>query len=187
MSSPLRRADGKPQLGRAATEEGLDEADRKLIADVERVGWHVVLIPEQDGTPGWAFSIGLWRSFGHPEFVVFGLPLELSGQVINALGQRARAGETFAAGADAVDLLAGVRCTFRRAQRRWYPPFLGYARWYYRGDEFPVLQCIWPDKKQRYPWDAEFKREWLWAQPLLFETEPGPARVEELLRTIGDE
>jgi hypothetical protein len=80
-----------------------------------------------------------------------------------------------------------VRCTFRPVQRRWYPPFLGYALWYHRGGEFPVLQCIWPDKKQHYPWGAEFKREWLWAQPLLYEPEPGPARVEELLRTMEDE
>ena len=62
---------------RTLNDPGLDDNDRKLLQDVAEVGWHVVLIAEEAGTPGWAFSVGLYHTFRHPEVVVFGLPLEL--------------------------------------------------------------------------------------------------------------
>lgn len=172
---------------RTLKDAGLDDGDRKLLSDIERVGWHVVMIPEEEGTPGWSFSVGLFKRFNHPEIVVFGLPLELSGEVINAIGRDIKKGQAFEAGQEYPEILEGVLCTFRPVLRQWYRPFLGYAGWYYRGPEFPVLQCIWPDKKQHYPWDPKFKKAWYWAQPLLFEQEPGPARVERLLESMGSE
>jgi hypothetical protein len=172
---------------RSLTDDNLDDSDRKLLSDIDRVGWHVVMIPEEDGTPGWSFSVGLFKTFNHPEVVVFGLPLELSGQVINGVGADIQKGKTFEPGREYPEILEGVLCTFRPVVQRWYRPFLGYAGWYYRGPEFPVLQCIWPDKEQHYPWEPGFKQAWLWAQPLLFELEPEPARVVRLLESMGGE
>jgi hypothetical protein len=177
---------GKP-LVRSLADDGLDDHDRKLLSDVDRVGWHLVMIPEEDEAPGWAFSVGLFKSFGHPEVVVFGLPLELGGRVVNGIGAHIKAGSVFAAESEYPGILEGVLCTFRPVDRRWYRPFIGYATWYYRDGDFPVLQCLWPDKQQRYPWDAGFKPAWLWAQPLLYETESGPARAERLLALMGGE
>jgi hypothetical protein len=172
---------------RSLADDNLDDCDRKLLADIDRVGWHVVMIPEEDGTPGWSFSVGLFRTFNHPEVVVFGLPLELSGEVINGIGADIRKGKVFESGQEYPEILEGVLCTFRPVVQRWYRPFLGYAAWYYRGPKFPVLQCIWPDKQQHYPWHPKFKKAWLGAQPLLFEQEPEPARVVQLLETMGGE
>lgn len=168
-------------------DDGLDESDRKLLSDINRVGWHVVMIPEEDGTPGWSFSVGLFKTFGHPEVVVFGLPLELSQEVINGLGTEIKKGTMFESGKEYSEILEGVQCTFRPVDLRWYRPFLGYAGWYYRSFEFPVLQCIWPDKEQNYPWEPRFKIAWLWAQPLLYESEPEAARVIRLLASMDEE
>jgi hypothetical protein len=172
---------------RSLADDNLDDGDRKLLSDVERVGWHVVMIPEEDGEPGWSFSVGLYKTFRHPEIVVFGLPLELSGRVINSIGFDVKRENAFEAGKEYADILEDVLCTFRPVAQRWYRPFLGTAMWYYRGVNFPVYQCIWPDKKQHYPWHPKFKKEWLWAQPLLFESEPEPARVVRLLKSVGGE
>ena len=172
---------------RSLNDSGLDASDRKLLSSIERVGWHVVMVPEEGNTPGWAFSVGLFQSFSHPEVVVFGLPLELSGQVINSIGEEIRAGKTFEAGSEHREILDEVRCTFRHVNARWYRAFLGASGWYYRGPDFPALQCIWPDRKQNYPWEPGFDLTWLWAQPLLFEAEPEPARVVDLLDSVGGE
>jgi Domain of unknown function (DUF4262) len=171
---------------RMLDELNLDDNDRKLLKDVAEYGWHVVVIPEESGTPGWAFSVGLYQSYQHPEVVVFGLPGELLPAVVNIIGAEVKAGNTFLAGQDYPDILEAVLCTLRNVQQEWYRPFLGYATWYYRGTAFPVLQCIWPDKGQRYPWDAEFKKEWQMQQPLLFEKDSVAARAVELLRSKGD-
>jgi hypothetical protein len=42
--------------------------------------------------------------------------------------------------------------------------FFGYARWFYEGDSFPMLQCVWPDGNHNYPWDAEYGAQ---TQPVL--------------------
>jgi len=32
---------------------------------------------------------------------------------------------------------------------------LGYPRWFYPGSALPVLQCVWPDKAGRFPWEPD--------------------------------
>jgi Domain of unknown function (DUF4262) len=174
------------RMVRTLTDPGLDDSDRKLLGDVAEFGWHVVLIPDEGDAPGWAFSVGLFHSYKHPEIVVFGLPLELAHRVINGIGEDIKAGNAFEDGHEYGDILEAVNCMLRTVDANWYRPFLGYAMWYYRGGEFPVLQCIWPDKEQRYPWQPGFKKAWLGKQPLLFETTMTEARAVELLRSTGD-
>ena len=89
---------------RSLTDDNLDGSDRKLLSDIDRVGWHVIMILEGDGTPGWSFSVGLFETFKHPEVVVFGLPLELSGQVINGIDADIQKGKTFESGQEYPDV-----------------------------------------------------------------------------------
>ena len=63
---------------------------------------------------------------------------------------------------------------------------VGYARWFYEGDDFPVVQCIWPDKQQNYPWQSKFKAKWAWSQPFLFHGDPVSARAVELIESMED-
>lgn len=48
-------------------------------------------------------------------------------------------------------LLEGYDCVLRPVARRHYPDRFGYARWDYKGDGFPVMQCFWPDRAGRFP------------------------------------
>jgi hypothetical protein len=171
---------------RTLADANLDDNDRQLLGDVEEHGWHVVLIADEDSVPGWAFSVGLFQTFRHPEITVFGLPVELAHHVINGIGEDIKNGKPFKAGAQYPDILEGVECAIRHVEPIWYRPFLGYATWYYHGLDFPCLQCVWPDKQQRFPWEKGFKKEWLAKQPLLFEKDPVAARTEDFLRSTGD-
>jgi hypothetical protein len=51
---------------------GLSAPDAKVLGDIQRVGWHVtgVFAQKDEKGPEWAFSIGLFHSFQHPEVVV---------------------------------------------------------------------------------------------------------------------
>jgi hypothetical protein len=44
--------------------------DEKLVRDVSEYGWHVLKVLDEPGAPGWAYSIGLYRNFDHPEIIV---------------------------------------------------------------------------------------------------------------------
>jgi hypothetical protein len=165
--------------------EGLN--DQKVFDDVAKHGWHVVKILDQANVPGWAFSIGLYKNFKHPEIIVFGLELDLMHSIINTIGYDIRSGKQFEDGKQYADLIEAYDCTFKPVNVVWHYPFLGYADWFYDGTEYPVLQCIWPDKKSLYPWDVGFDPDWLWAQPLLYFDEPVSARTTDLLRSLdGD-
>ena len=162
--------------------EGPD--DQKVLDDVAEHGWHVVKIFEQEDAPGWAFSIGLFHTCRHPEIIVFGLDSDLMHSVINSIGDDARSGKRFEVDKHYPNLIEAYSCTFKDVSKVWYPSFLGYAMWFYNGMDFPVLQCIWPDRDSRYPWESNFNPNWLWAQPLLFHEEPESAHAIELLKSL---
>jgi hypothetical protein len=130
-----------------------DESERKVITDVAEFGWHVVQILEDDEGPAFAFTIGLGTTFGHPELLMIGQSLKLMHIVLNNLGHDIRAGKRFAHGDTSTDILEDFTCAFVRVSKRQYRDWLGFARWYYRGDEFETLQVVWPDKSNHLPWD----------------------------------
>jgi hypothetical protein len=128
--------------------------DAQIQADIDTYGWHVIKVCEDDEGPGFAFTIGLFRRFQHPELIIFGLPPDTMHLMLNAAGEAIRAGRSYTPGNDYDDILEGYDCTFRTVPRRQYKEYLGYARWYYQGDDFPALQLVWPDREHRYPWAA---------------------------------
>ena len=55
--------------------EPTSDADRTILRNIDTYGCDVVLVPPEEETAGWAFSVGLFHSYQHPEIVVFGLPI----------------------------------------------------------------------------------------------------------------
>jgi hypothetical protein len=55
---------------------------------------------------------------------------------------------------------------------------MGYAVWFYGTDAIPVLQCVYPDLENRFPWDTNAPASWRKRQPLLFANRL-PATVED--------
>jgi hypothetical protein len=119
-----------------------------------------------------AFSVGLFRSWDHPEVAVFGLAPEELHAVVARAAARVRRGERFDDGDVAEGLLEGRAVAFRRLVPRHYPAYLGHAVWYHGGARFPALQAVWADEAGRFPWDRWFPRELRELQPVLFEPEP---------------
>jgi len=132
----------------------MDAPEAKVLSDIEEVGWHVILVPEDNQGAGFAFTIGLHHSYGHPEVMMFGLPLNVMHQVLNLVGEAAKIGRRYSAGDRVANLLEGYECTFVNVPKSAYADFLGYARWYYKGDHFPAVQCVWPDASGRFPWEV---------------------------------
>jgi len=151
--------------------EPLDSADLRLMADVAQRGFHLVVAAEDEPSPH-AFTVGLFRSWDHPEIALFGLAPGELGAAVDRVAERVRAGERFDHG-DVADAVVGGRpVAFRRIVPRHYPPYLGYAVWYHGGARFPALQVAWADPAGHFPWQRWFPRELRDLQPALFEPEP---------------
>jgi len=123
----------------------MDERERKTHADIKEFGWHVLLIPEDEQGPAFAYSVGLQKTFNHPEILVLGLDTN-----------RVKAGTRFLSGQRYQDILEGYDCLFAKVEEKYYRDYFGQAIDFYKGRDFQVLQCIWPDKNGWFPGDAEF-------------------------------
>ncbi len=147
--------------------EPTDDSERKVIKDVTSRGWHVMKVLEDEDEPEFAYTIGLFHSFKHPELIVVGLPLDLAHQVLNAAGETIRRGAQYAHGSFSREIFERHDSAFRQIQPESSVNYLGWNLWFYDGKYFPALQLIWPDDEGRWPWDAQASE---WArerQPLL--------------------
>lgn len=151
--------------------EPLDGNDLRLMADVAQWGWHVVQIAASHSAAAYAFSVGLFRTFDHPEVAVFGLAPDALRSALLRVGERVRGGDRFEPGDVAEGIVEGRTVAFRRIVPRHYAPFLGHAVWYHGGARFPALQGVWADGAGHFPWDRWFPRELRGVQPTLFEPE----------------
>jgi hypothetical protein len=170
---------------RTVDDPSLDEHERRVVQDIATYGMHVTRVLPNRDTPGWAFSVGLWHTYQHPEVLVFGLDAGVAHHMLNHIADDIKVGRPFQVEHEYADLLEGVRCMFKPVSPIWHYPFLGWADWFYQHVEYPVLQCIWPDHDQHYPWERGFREEWRWVQPLLFHTNVEAARAAPLLESMG--
>lgn len=151
--------------------EGLSAPDAKVLTDIQAVGWHVVgVFPrEHEEGPHWAFSVGLSYSFGHPEMILLGLPLQSCMSVLNVIGTEIKAGMRYEPGHNYSGILQEpYRCTFKEVHPNHYRNYVVYALWFYGDDAFPLVQCFWLDKEGRSTWEEGCNEHVMSSQPLLF-------------------
>lgn len=144
-----------------------DDSDRKLLADIAEYGWHIIIIEPDDDGPGFAFSIGLFHTFEHPEILLFGLGQESAMGIINGIGAGVQHGQRFETGKQSSDVVEGFPVDFVEVPPDCYKQYVGYAVWFYESLRFPVLQCVWPDKAGIFPWEPKFNTNLLALQPVV--------------------
>jgi Domain of unknown function (DUF4262) len=162
------------------------ELARLAAQNVQKYGWHITYLSATDKSPGWAYTIGLFETFHHPEVSVFGLGDDILIGVVNSLAKSVQAGHHYRAGYTYPNILDGVDCIFHSAEALWSPYFFGNATHFYHDREFSMLQCIWPDKQQHFPWSHQFRKDWAWAQPWLFRRYLTDARTNPFLNASSD-
>jgi hypothetical protein len=151
--------------------DDLSALDAQVLREIHTDGWQItgMLARESDKESDFAYSIGFFHSMGHPEILLFGLPLDTCMRAVNVIGIDIQNGMRFETGRVYDGILKRPhRICFREVDCRHYRDFVGYALWFYESDPFPMYQCIWSDELGRFPWDHGCRlycREW---QPMLF-------------------
>lgn len=133
---------------------------------IESHGWAVVKVAEDQSLPAYAYSVGLFERFGHPEVIAFGLDADKLQDIINGVGREVKAGAQFAHGVTSDAILHGYKCAFRAVDPAAERSYMGAAIRYY-GKEVPAVHCIWPDREGRFPWDAGANSDYRRLQPML--------------------
>jgi hypothetical protein len=135
-----------------------DELERTLLRSIARVGYAICNEPEE---PPYAYTVGLQHRFGHPELVVVGLAREQAQALLKLASEAVAAGGSWTDTVAAGTLLEGYPCRFGPVSPVNHKSYLGYTRWFYRGDGFAARQLIWPDR------DGNFAENGSGRQPLL--------------------
>jgi hypothetical protein len=162
--------------------------EEKVIECVSAGEWFVALIPPEHGAPPWAFTVGLWENFKQPEVVIVGLPPQVMHAMLNTAGQIAMTGR-LEPGLRTDELLSpaggqSLSCELRPVDKFWYAALLGIATWYYEGEDFPALQCLWPDRTGKLPFDEGFDPKLLAIQPDLATSDYKAARMGAIIHSL---
>jgi hypothetical protein len=128
----------------------LDETMRKVAKQVRETGLSVIAV---GGDFSYAFTVGLYKTYQHPEIVVTAIGAEQAADLLNLLAERIRAGERFRVGQvyDGDDEMR--RSTYLTVKKKRYDDYLGTALGYYRGPNFPAIQRVSADAAGLFPWE----------------------------------
>jgi len=140
-----------------------DESDRKMFRDILEYGFQVIGVDAGQDSPDFAYSVGLYLNFLHPEILIMGMSSVACFEAISQIAREAAAGKVASVGDTRSDLFEVQRSVrFVPVDKARYYDYLGYAAWFYRSlfylppkleCKFPVLQVLWPDRNLVYPDD----------------------------------
>ena len=150
----------------------LEQAVAQARADVERVGWHLVVVFGEKSY-GFVYTVGLWKTYQHPELMLTATRADPRGMVghLQALASRiAEEGLVLEDGKILEGTFGTLPAAVRSIRPEWAPGFLGVAGGFYGSFDFPALQLFWPDDESRFPWQSDFDSKLFPVQPLLFES-----------------
>lgn len=157
-------------------ERTLSEYERELVSNVEQYGCQVTTVFDPDGIePTFSYSVGVPKSVGQPDLIVFGLPSEISNWIVNETFRKCRSGLQLTDGLQIDGLLDGHQCVSRRVRDAWLKPdFFNSALWFHRNfgvGEWPgAFQIVWPGAQDGlFPWDDGCSQIVIDHQPALYE------------------
>lgn len=146
----------------------MDKGEEKALSDIEEYGCHILHVMEEGEHPGFTYSIGIEKSTGQPELIVTGLKKELAHWMINEYNGRVKSGEVFEPNKCYNGFLDGFEITFKEVEKTHNSEYFGWARWLYKGDNFRVLQLIYPSTSGVWPWDPDAPDDFTWFIPRLY-------------------
>lgn len=148
-----------------------DEIEERALEEIKKHGWHLIIVPDDEEGPGFVYSVGMVQTLKHPEIIMFGLESELMVDIINGMGEEIRKGRRFDKAGLAKDLLKGYPCKMVPVAEQWHAEYMRYAMWHRRqvgkAGTLAAVQCVWPDKKGRFPDDPSCSPEVVESQPIL--------------------
>lgn len=137
-----------------------------LLDSIEDPGWFVPDIGGETSASNFAYTVGLWRTFGHPELLVMGLPQGVGGRLVNARGHLVKNGDRFQSGTIRHQLLTEYPAAFIDAPYERYGDYALSVEWFYghhleQEEPAPLMQLIWSSKTEppRFPWDPDYPND----------------------------
>ena len=141
--------------------------DEQTQSDIEKFGLSVIIIEATDYLPSFAYSIGLWQKFNHPEIICFGLRTQTLHTIINDVADLIKNGQVIQAGKTYDNIFENSKSEFLNVDKRNLGDYFGTAIDFYNSKDFQALQLVWTDRNDKFPWETDFEEDFIYKQPLL--------------------
>jgi len=151
-------------------DDQLNEQDRDFLEAIREHGWFATHVFDSEGKlSDFSYSTGFWLKHRFPELILFGLPRDVSHHLLWQVFRDIVRGTSLPLGVRLGDVLANADAFLMPVAKRHYEEHLGWCRWFYRGEDFPAAQLIWPDEAGLFPWEPGFAESLKAIQPDLTE------------------
>lgn len=141
------------------------EAEENIKRIVKEHGWFVAKFPATDYLPSFCYTIGLWKTYKHPELISFGLTLGTLSSVLNIGGNLVKNGHQIMSNRKSDAFFENGKAFLLEVDPRNIKDYFGYGLWYNEGS-FPAVQIVWPDRIGNFPWEDNYDEEFQYRQPL---------------------
>tara|TARA_R110000868_G_scaffold5158_1_gene31830 strand:+ start:1173 stop:1619 length:447 start_codon:yes stop_codon:yes gene_type:complete len=146
----------------------MDAQELKVLKNIDEHGCHILHVFEEASLPRFSYSIGIQKNFNHPELIVIGLKQELAQWIINEYCLRIKSGEQFETELLYSGFLDNFEIQFKTVNKNNYEKYFGWGLWLYKGNNFDVLQLIYPSIDGIWPWENEAPKDLMWSTPQLY-------------------
>ena len=137
----------------------LDHAEQSFVDNIRKHGWLRTAALAEEEKPGFSFTTGFTVSTGQPELMIFSTADDVAHEMFWVLFRRAQTGKPLPIGKRTNDFFSNLPAYAFPIAKPHFADYLGWSRWFYRGDEFSCLQIVWPDRAGVFPWEAGFDDE----------------------------
>jgi len=138
----------------------LTDYEKKIIENVEGHGWYATGVFDPEGeAPNFTYSTGFSKTLNAPEFIVFGLDLNLMHNMLWEIFRQLKAGTIPEDGKRWRDVLEGFDCVSKKVVfPEIHEEYTRSADWFWKrnGNTKPleVYQLVWPGAQQGlFPWE----------------------------------
>jgi hypothetical protein len=136
----------------------LDDAERSFCDNVRQHGWLRTAVLAEEKKPGFTYTTGFALTADQPELVIFSTADEVAHEMFWVLYRRARSGLPLPVGTRTSDVFSNLPAYLFPVAPKHFRQYLGWSRWFYRGDAFSCHQIVWPDRSGVFPWERGFDR-----------------------------
>jgi hypothetical protein len=143
------------------------DLEKIILTNINEFGWHAVNVIENDAQPPWSYTIGLYDTWSHPELIIIGRSRATAQHMLATIVTELEYDRRPDLNLPDDNVLPGSLCHFIEVHPRYYPDYVGFARWYYRKRTFPMMQIVWPNTDGQYPWEEDAPESFKEWQPML--------------------
>jgi hypothetical protein len=150
--------------------EALTPYEKWFVANVREHGWFATSVFGDAEGPGFSYTTGFWLKFGQAEIILFGLKGDIAHGVFWDVFRDLEKGRTLPVCTATEGVFGNAPAYVFPVAEQNFGDYVGSSRWFYRGDHYPCLQIVWPDRTGLFPWEGGFDPEFRNDQPDLTET-----------------